>query len=223
VATIIGSGLESYLHQQAREHALNRIAEAKEEAERIAAQAEEETATLKRSSEERTARTIDERRRRVLAQARLKAKQTIVRRQEELLSRVWSEAATKLQAPIEPAKRLSLLKRLIIDAAEQLDGGALEVQVNAVDHQFFAPDVLADMRDTLDKAYGVVSLEVLDEPIAAWGGAVVTHRDAHQLVNNTLDERLALTRRYLRDQVYRLLTNVSQDADKRRVVAETSS
>ena len=42
MATIIGSGLESYLHQQAREKALNRIAEAQEEADRILQQAEEQ-------------------------------------------------------------------------------------------------------------------------------------------------------------------------------------
>jgi len=35
MATIIGSGLESYLHRQAREQALNIIAEAREKAAQI--------------------------------------------------------------------------------------------------------------------------------------------------------------------------------------------
>jgi vacuolar-type H+-ATPase subunit E/Vma4 len=223
MATTIGSSLESYLHQQAREHALNRIAEAKEEAERIVAQTKQEATALKQASEERTARVIEEHRRHALAQARLKARQTSIRHHEDFLDLMWSEAATVLQAPIGPAKRLSLLKRMIANAAEKLGGGALEIQVSAEDHQLLAPDVLAEMRAALKDSYGVISLEVLDAPEAIWGGAIVLRRDAHQLVDNSINERLALAQRTLRDQVYRLLTDGPGVGSERAASSEVGS
>jgi len=208
MATIIGSGLESYLHQQAREHALNRIAEAKDEAAQIIAQATREVAALQQTSEERTARIIEERRRRALAQARLKAKQAIIRHHEAWLDRVWSQAAATLQAPLETSRRLSMLARLIEDAAGQLGGGALALRVSAEDRQMLTPDVLSELCSTLKSTYQVDSIELSEESANIWGGAIVERRDARQLVNNTLNERLALAQRVLRDHVYRLLTGV---------------
>jgi len=222
VGTIIGSGLESFLHQQVREYALNRIAEAKEEAARIVVQAEQETKKLKELSEARTAQMIEGHRQRELAQARLKARQTVMRRQEELLRQVWAAAASRLQEPIEPARRRSLLKRLIVDAVEQLGGGALEVQVSAEDQQLCTPELVSELSDTLGSTYGAISIDVLGETIGGWGGVVVTVRGAHQLVNNTLEERFALAQRYLRDEVFRLLAGASRCEGKSSPVSAAS-
>jgi len=57
---------------------------------------------------------------------------------------------------------------------------------------------------------GVNSLTLADEPAHIWGG-VIARRDAvRQMVDNSWNERLALARRVLRDQVYRQLTSDEQ-------------
>jgi vacuolar-type H+-ATPase subunit E/Vma4 len=204
MATIIGSGLEVYLHRQAREQALNHIAEAQEQARKIIEQANVEIAAVQQGAEARTNQAVGEQRRRAQAQARLRAKQTHVRRQEEFIQRLWTEAEAHLKALSEPGERLAILTRLLADAARQLGGGALELQTNAADRTLFAGRVLDEMAQNL-YAQGVTQLTLADAAAPILGGVIVRRTDVRQLVDNSFDERLALAKRTLRESVFRVL------------------
>ncbi len=202
---IIGSGLESYLHRQARERALNLTAEAQEKAHKLLARARAEAEALQTQLEAQTSRAIEERHRRAIAQGRLKAKQLLLRQQEVLMQRVWeqAEAALRGDAPIE---RLATLTRLLDDAARQLGGGPLQVQTNAQDRALLDDEVLRELAQHLSASRGVTQLTLADESAPIMGGVFVRRMDANQLVDNSYDERLALAQQVLRDQVYHLLT-----------------
>ena len=203
MATVIGSGLESYLHRQAREKALNRIAEAQEEARQILGQVGQEVESLRRASEAQTARTIADERRRALAHAHLSAKQAVIHRQDELLERLWQDAEQRLRTPGEPAARLESLITLVADAAQQLGGGTLELQVNEADRQLLNERMLRDLAAQLGTDDGVKELTLAPNALPIWGGVVVRRTDTNEMVDNSYNERLALVRRTLRDEVYR--------------------
>ncbi|MHB1295572.1 MAG: V-type ATP synthase subunit E [Anaerolineae bacterium] len=207
MATIIGSGLESYLHRQARERALNYIAEAKEEAGKVIERAEKESQTLAEASSAKMQRTAIDRSRRALAQAQLKARMNLVRRREEVLQRLWDQVEQRLATyPQRPAEeRYVILERLVLDAAAALPGGPLELAVSEPDRGLFSAHVLEDLSRRLRDAHGIPSVMLAERPEPIQGGVIVRRTDKNQLVDNSLDHRLALAKRTLHDDVVRLL------------------
>ena len=216
MATIIGSGLEGYLHRQARKRALNLIAEAKEEARHTLEQATAETEAMRQRIRVETERAIEDRRRRTMAQARLQAKLLVTSSVEEILAELWDSAAAELQRYAEAGseERLEMIARLTLDAAEQLGGGTLELSVNAADRPLLTPESLQALAQRLPKANGSTQLLLSPDEAPIGGGVIAYRRDANQLVDNSLDARLALVQRTMRDEVARLLTP-GGDADQR--------
>lgn len=215
MATIIGSGLEGYLHRQARKRALNRIAEAKEEARRTLEQATIEIDALRQRIRTETERTIESERRRAMAQARLQAKLLVASRIEEILDELWDAAASALQRCAEagPEERLELIARLTRDAAEQLGDGSLELAVNAADRPLLTDEYMRALAARLPGADGATKLTLSQEEAPITGGVIVYRRDVNQLVDNSLDHRLELARRTMRDEVSRLLMSDGASSD----------
>jgi V-type H+-transporting ATPase subunit E len=203
MATIVGSDLEAYLHRQARERALNRVAQAEDEARQLLGEATAEIEALRLENERRVAKVVEEKRRRAIAQARLKAKLTLIHRREEIVERLWREAESRLRTPGEAAQRLALLERLLADAAAQLEGGDLQVQANAADRALLDGTALQDMAQWLQSAHGVIRLTLAEDAAPIWGGVIV--RRGAELVDSSLNERLAVAKRVLRDTIYHLL------------------
>jgi vacuolar-type H+-ATPase subunit E/Vma4 len=208
---VIGSGLDSQLHREARERALNVVMEARDEAERLLREAEADAEAQRASVLQESEEALADRERQALAQARLTAQRESIRRRQALLDTLWQRAAEGLRAlaaaPEDDRRRM--IANLLIDAAAQLAGPdwRLEVAVTAQDRPLLTRSFLADLGERL-AAYGVSEIEVLDEDLQAIGG-VVAHKagreGSRQMVDNSWDERLAVARRVLRDEVERLL------------------
>ena len=203
MATIVGSDLEAYLHRQARERALNCVAQAEDEAGQLLGKATAEIEALRLENERRVAKVVEEKRRRAIAQARLKAKLTLIHRREEIVERLWREAESRLRTPGDAAQRLALLERLLADAAAQLEGGDLQVQANAADRALLDGTALQDMAQWLQSAHGVIRLTLAEDDAPIWGGVIV--RRGAELVDSSLNERFAVAKRVLRDTIYHLL------------------
>jgi len=218
MASIIGSGLESYVHSHARKRALDLIGEAKAEAQRLIEQATVEGKATRREIGQRTARTIEARQRQTIAQARLETKRALLQRRERCLDRVWREAEARLQryGQGNSSQRLALIERLLDDAASQLGGGPLEIGVAKQDRDLMTPKVLQQMAQRLQTTREVTSLTVTETTVPAWGGVFVRRTDFQQTVDNSLEGRLALARRSLRDEASALLLPQSDLADRTR-------
>lgn len=204
MATVIGNGLESFLHRQSRERALNLVAEANERAADLLKRTREGLESARAQAAERSARTANEERRRALAQAGLKAKHALARRQEDVLARVWAEAEARLRA-LDASERAALLERLVADAAAQLGGGPLEVHLSREDLESLNQSTLASWESSLVARGLECSLRLAAQPASIRGGAVVRRVDARTLVDNSLEARLALARTRLRDEVQAVL------------------
>ena len=172
---VIGSGLDSQLHREARERALNIVMEARDEAEHILREAEADAEVQRRASCSEA--TLAERERQALAQARLTAQQQTVRRHQALLDALWDRAAERLRALAEGSDdaRRRTIAHLIVDAAAQLAGRdwRLQLAVAAHDRPLVTLRFLDDLHETLAR-YGVEEVELLDDDLPAMGGVVST-------------------------------------------------
>lgn len=207
MASIIGSGLESYVHSHARRRALGLIGEAKAKAGRLIEQATADAEAVRREINQRTTRSIEANQRQAIARTRLEAKRTLLQGREQLLERVWREAETRLRTygDGDPSQRLAFIERLLADAAGQLSGGPLEIGVAEQDRGLMTAEVLEEMEGRLREAHGVTGLALGETMVPARGGVIVRRVDSKQIVDNSLAGRLALAKRSLRDEVSGLL------------------
>jgi len=208
MARAIGSGLDAYVHREARERALNTVMEARDEAARLIASAEESARGLLAEAIARSEAAREARLREATAQATLAARREVVRRRQEFLDAFWAEAADRLRqladAPRET--RLEILGNLVEDAAAQLAGSAWEmrIDVTAHDRPLLTAEVVNGLLSRV-QAYGVTSLAVAEGDMPAMGGVIARKVGSREIVVNTFDERLALAKRSLRDEVERRL------------------
>jgi len=208
MTSIIGSGLESYVHSHARRRALGLIGEAKAESRRLFEQAAAEGEAIRQEIGRRTAHSIEAHRRQVIAQARLGARQILLQRRERCLENVWREAESLLRACGQgsPSERLAFIERLASDAAGQLSEGPLEISVAEQDRELITAGVLQGLARRLATTHGVTSLTMVGAMVPAWGGVIVRRADSQEIVDNSLEGRLALAKRSLRDEASALLS-----------------
>lgn len=203
----IGKGLETYLHRQATEVALNHLAEAREQAAKVQEQAEIELLKVRQIYEQQSVRSNDQERRRSLAQARLAVSHELAANNEQALQQVWQRTESLLRSisTADVATRCAVLGDLIADAAVQLGGGALELEVCADDLALITPDFVEKVFNRIHEASHITSLQLNPQPVDIWGGVVVFRLESSQMVDNSFATRLTLIQQELRNQVFQLL------------------
>ncbi|MHB9032361.1 MAG: V-type ATP synthase subunit E [Anaerolineae bacterium] len=202
----IGKGLEAYLHRQVTEIALNQLAEAREQAanikERALVELEQQRQQLSKGNE----REQREERQRILAKAKLEVLGHSVTTREQFLQQVWQRVEKELRTfnSTSPKSRVGVLEALIMDAADQLEGGDLVIQVAQFDGDL-AVQALKEIEANLKAKWQESALHLNPEPADIWGGVLVFRRDSNLMVDNSFDTRFGLVKRSLRDQVIELL------------------
>jgi V/A-type H+/Na+-transporting ATPase subunit E len=169
--------------------------------------AEREGDDLRRNAELGAEIEAAARERQARAQARLAAQRLVADRREELVQALWRQAADCIAALAQRPddQRRDTLYGLIVDAARQLDGGDLLVQVTADDQSLLDGSTLDALAQEL-AGDRVSSLRLAETPAAITGGAFVRREGSAQEVDNSFDARLALVQREFRNQVtHRLL------------------
>jgi vacuolar-type H+-ATPase subunit E/Vma4 len=219
MTSIVGTGLEGYIKRNARERALNRLAEAEIEARQIAERAEWRAAETRARASALATEMAEAARQRILAQASLDAQAAQVLGREAVLQDVWRLAQERL-SKLSPQERLKTIIALTVDAAEQLGGGDLVLQVNADDAALLDHAAMEALRDGVER-HGVTSLAFDAAQVPIIGGVIVHRTDhtpgvsraARRLVDNSWDERLRLSYQALREGVYALLCSTTDTAE----------
>jgi len=201
----IGKGLDAYIHRQVTEIALNQLAEAREQAARIQEQAKNELEQKRAQFARESEQEANKERQRTLSQARLEQQRQSIEVREQFVGKVWQQVEDELRsiAASSPEIRLSVLEALITDAAEQLQGGDLELQVGAHDLALIKPELPA-IEHNLDASLGT-TLHLNPVPADIWGGVLVTRTNSNLVVDNSFATRLELAQTVMRNQVLRIL------------------
>ncbi len=212
MVTVIGSGLESHIARQARKQAMGWIADAEHEAAQLVAKAAEQAEKLYGGAEAEARERVEALRRRRVAQAELDAREGLLRAQADVLDRVWAAARQRLaslDAESPPPRRLARLSALAEEAAEQLGGGDLTLQVNVRDGELLTDDVLAEWAEAWQARWPGVRLSLLSDAAPIMGGVVVRQAKGHALVDNSYEQRLVSAREALRGRVIEMLAQTS--------------
>ena len=208
MVTVIGSGLESHIARQSRKQAMGWTADAEHEAAELVAQAAEQAETLHGGVEAQARERVQTLRRRLVARAQLEVREALLRAQAEVVDRVWRAAEERLaalDAASLPPQRLARLRELVGEAAMQLGGGDLALELNERDAALLTQEVLAAWEASWQERLPGVRLSLALKAAPIMGGVVMRAVGGHVLVDNSYEQRLAMAREALREPVMGIL------------------
>jgi len=187
----MGSELARLLEGEARVEKDKVLAEARARAEEILAAARKDAEELAAATRRRLEDERAQARTRATSAASLKAAAQLLEAKDKAIQEVFDRAAAELsRMSADPARRRTLLRTLLAEAAQGLEaqGGTLDV-----------PPGDAGIAQEIAKEMGL-SVEIRENPEAV-GGVRLTARDRRVMVENTLASRLSRARAALVSRV----------------------
>jgi len=171
---------------RARVTSLRQEAQARLESERAATvgRAEDEAASL-----------LDQ----TVAEVRIDAQSLRLRRREQLLDRVFSDARARIADAAQWPDYAEVALRLTRDAAKQIDSDAMIVKADAATARYLGEEVLSSLGQ--DAGVRLVMGASLTEGI----GVILETPDGHRRFDNTLENRLNRLHDRLRAGVFHIL------------------
>ncbi len=164
---------------------------AEEERERILHDAEREAEALSR---------------RIWSAGELEAKRRLLEVRERLVREVLARALADLREPGETDERRETLRRLLLEAAREIGGGCLTVEVAASDVELLTGEFLAEVRERLAMDGVSAELSPAGKPAEIAGGVIVRRDGGRVVVDNSFEARLRRQEADLRSGIWRILS-----------------
>lgn len=168
--------------------------EARQQAGDILAKAEKEAERARRTRLKKVEDGIRSEATSVIYSASLKAKNQLIRAQEEVADEAFRTAGEKLSAFHSNDQYPGIFALLVEECVEYIDGEIL-LQVR-VDDRELAQKVIAGKQ---------VPYRILDEPLESSGGVIASSADCRIVVNNTFEMRLGRAKEQLKLVISRAL------------------
>jgi V-type H+-transporting ATPase subunit E len=206
---IIGSldQLETTVQCAGRGEAHTRIKQAEERAHHIREEARQTADTIRAERVDEAHAQARRQHRQQRAEAVQAARRTYLTTREELLDQVWQQAEQRLRQLLDDAEAYAeALHRLTRMAIQTLGTGRLLLAADPTGHKLLTEQRLQAWSEAASSEYGAtVTLERAKEPLASWGGLVVTNSEQRRRVDATFATRLAVARDELRDTLFRYM------------------
>lgn len=135
-------------------------------------------------------RDVDSEVSRILAQARMEARQTRRSMRERLISQCFDQATEKIDSVLESQVYQEILSYLAKEAIEKIGEKNIIFSANSRDIPLLREIIASEIHDG-------VSIEVSGTPIQARGGVLLQTVAGGRCVNNTIDARLDRMKRDL--------------------------
>ena len=191
------------------------MSEAQEKADTIMQEANAEIATINANAE-KTAESeknkildngkkqSDMRYQQIISEAKMNARRAELGAKEEVIEAAFNQAIgeLKVKASSGDAEYEDSLSKMIKEAADEIGGDDLILQLNEADTQKFKDDLSSQGTDSFE-IEGIKF--TLGEPIDAIGGAVLKTANGDIEVNNTIEARLDRFKSILRSEVAEIL------------------
>lgn len=175
------------------------LAEAKQKAEQIRKRAREEAATEKASLLDRAKLDAERVRSQAIATTQMKARTMQLESREKLLNEVFEAARAKLASVQDWSDYDVIVKKLILEAAEQLGSEKIKIKADKVTGKYINEKMLKEVSSELG-----IKVELagsLDKGV----GIVASTEDGHLTYDNSLETRLTHLENELRSSVYHVL------------------
>ncbi len=137
---------------------------------------------------------------RIIANAKLKSKKHCLYIKEGIIQNTFDEAETKLGNFRSSPKYHEILKDIIEEGIESINGEDAEISVKKDDITILTNDFLKDLSNKFN-----MNLTISKESIRSNGGALIRTIDGKIVVNNTFETRMQRMRDHLRSEVAKIL------------------
>ena len=178
--------------------------EANAEIATINADAEKTAQSEKNKILENGKKQSDMRYQQIISEAKMNARRAELGTKEEVIEAAFNQAIgeLKVKASSGDAEYEDSLSKMIKEAADEIGGNDLILQLNEADTQKFKDDLSSQGSDSFE-IDGIKF--TLGEPIDAIGGAVLKTANGDIEVNNTIEARLDRFKSILRSEVAEIL------------------
>ena len=178
--------------------------EANAEIATINADAEKTAESEKNKILENGKKQSDMRYQQIISEAKMNARRAELGAKEEVIDAAFNQAIgeLKVKASSGDEEYTDSLSKMIKEAADEIGGDDLILQLNEADTQKFKDDLSSQGTDSFE-IEGIKF--TLGEPIDAIGGAVLKTANGDIEVNNTIEARLERFRSILRSEVAEIL------------------
>ena len=180
------------------------IQDANAEVSAIQANAEKTAETEKTKILENGKKQSDMRYQQIISEAKMNARRAELGAKEEVIDAAFNQAIgeLKVKASSGDEEYTDSLSKMIKEAADEIGGDDLILQLNEADTQKFKDDLSSQGSDSFE-IDGIKF--TLGEPIDAIGGAVLKTANGDIEVNNTIEARLDRFKSILRSEVAEIL------------------
>ena len=192
----------SSIMSEAQEKADVIIQEVNAEVSAIEAQADKTAEVEKAKILENGKKQSDMRYQQIISEAKMNARRAKLSAKEEIIEAAFEKAVSELEqkASSQSADYEDSLIKMIKEAADEIGGDDLIIQLNEVDTNQFKGEISSD------NTFDVEGIKFkLGEPINAIGGAILKTSNGDIEVNNTIDARLERFKSILRSEVANVL------------------
>lgn len=188
----------------AQEKADGIIQDANAEVSQINAKAEKTAEAEKTKILENGKKQSDMRYQQIISEAKMNARRAELGAKEEVIDAAFNQAIGELKekASSGDEEYKDSLSKMIKEAADEIGGNDLILQLNEADTQAFKKDLSSQGSDSFELE-GIKF--TLGEPIDAIGGAVLKTANGDIEVNNTIEARLERFKSILRSEVAGIL------------------
>ena len=194
----------SSIMSEAQEKADVIIQDANAEVSAIQAKAEKTAEAEKAKILDNGKKQSDMRYQQIISEAKMNARRAELGAKEEVIEAAFNQAIgeLKVKASSGDAEYEDSLSKMIKEAADEIGGNDLILQLNEADTQKFKDDLSSQGSDSFE-IDGIKF--TLGEPIDAIGGAVLKTANGDIEVNNTIEARLDRFKSILRSEVAEIL------------------
>ena len=192
----------SSIMSEAQEKADVIIQEVNAEVSAIEAQADKTAEVEKAKILENGKKQSDMRYQQIISEAKMNARRAKLSAKEEIIEAAFEKAVSELEqkASSQSADYEDSLIKMIKEAADEIGGDDLIIQLNEADTNQFKGEISSD------NTFDVEGIKFkLGEPINATGGAILKTSNGDIEVNNTIDARLERFKSILRSEVANVL------------------
>jgi V/A-type H+-transporting ATPase subunit E len=180
------------------------IQDANAEVSQINAKAEKTAEAEKTKILENGKKQSDMRYQQIISEAKMNARRAELDAKEDVIDAAFNQAIgeLKVKASSGDDEYKESLSKMIKEAADELGGNDLIIQLNEADTQTIKNDLSSQGSDSFE--LGGINF-TLGEPIDAIGGAVLKTANGDIEVNNTIEARLERFKSILRSEVAEIL------------------
>lgn len=173
--------------------------EARKEANKLLVEAEAEAEKLRREYLTQASQKAEAEKERILTQARLKSRNLLLAKKQELIEEAFQIAEERL-LKLSPSQKLNFLKNLILKASEN---GDEEIVLSSVDRKLVDASFLKEVNDGLKKKKKLGQVKLSSESRLLKGGVVLKKGSLE--INASLENLLLGLRAEAEGEIIRLL------------------